>query len=320
MVDRPPRLLFPGCLLVSLVAHGTFVPALDALCGHAPPRRRPVRVTFAPRPEPADKAPAHPRPKRFIDVPKSVPVGTPSAPTDKIGRHDVRAADLDTRKSRLDHEPHMDGTTQAYTVPRPAGGNRVPGSTRIRPAAPAKRRPAARRPSACPARDRGVLAKVPRPHPPQRRAPRAKPSPGRSARRIPRGRSGLVIQQLPQPPRKSPDSRADKRGAPIYNIKMHEYAPYYKHIRDRVLLNWSVRSTARYSRLYPSDRRIKIVVNFQVNVDGYIDEDKLELADDGGALLLAADVLAAVGNASPFDKFPKSVKEDRLAISFHFHF
>ena len=128
----------------------------------------------------------------------------------------------------------------------------------------------------------------------------------------------VLEQKAPEPPRRSPDSRAGRAGSPIYNINMEAYAPYYKHVRDRVLLAWSIHRAARYTPPYPTRRETKVVVRFRVRADGRMEE--LELLDDGGVVLLAADVLSAVRNAAPFNTFPEFVKEDHLAISFHFFF
>ena len=116
----------------------------------------------------------------------------------------------------------------------------------------------------------------------------------------------------------APRSSARHKGELAFNIKADEYAPYYKHILDRIGLAWYIHSGWDFSAALKPGEEHKISVTFRVARSGEIRDAKI--ADDGGSLLLATRILNAVKSASPLNAFDDYIKEERLAIRFTFLF
>jgi len=129
-------------------------------------------------------------------------------------------------------------------------------------------------------------------------------------------RTGLRIEQWPMSlQHKSPRSAAGESGQAMFNVRMHKHARYYKRIRDRVALGLYLQRVARYvPPARGSDKAV--VVAFRVMPDGRI--DRIQLVDDGGMVLVAADIMSAIKSCSPIDKFPADMKDDHLDIQYHF--
>lgn len=107
-------------------------------------------------------------------------------------------------------------------------------------------------------------------------------------------------------------------GAPSFNVKKHEYADYFKHIRDRVSLYWFLGYGTRAEIKLETKNDKPIVVEFKVLPNGSIDDVKI--IDDAGNFPLASRLIFSVKNAAPLNPFPPNIKEPSIDVKFNFYF
>jgi hypothetical protein len=106
-------------------------------------------------------------------------------------------------------------------------------------------------------------------------------------------------------------------GEVMHNIKQHEYAEYYKHIRDRVVASWEARYSHDLHRLL--QKHNKATVMFRVEPDGSIKGIRPG-PDQTRNLELVTRLMQVIRNASPLDRFPEKITEPYLPIRFDFYF
>ncbi len=106
-------------------------------------------------------------------------------------------------------------------------------------------------------------------------------------------------------------------GELIVNIKRHEYADYYKHIRDRILSSWEARYSHDLHKLLQKNYRATVV--FRVEPDGSI-RGVRPGPDQTRNLELVTKLMQVIRNAGPLDKFPEKITEPYLPIRFDFYF
>lgn len=112
-------------------------------------------------------------------------------------------------------------------------------------------------------------------------------------------------------------SNAPIQGSESFNIKKHEYAPYYKHIRDKIRLFWLVQyGTDASINLVTKDYK-PVVVEFKVLPSGKIVQ--VVISNTAGNDLLASKVQASVQNTM-LNKFPDYVNEKFINVRFNFYF
>lgn len=107
-------------------------------------------------------------------------------------------------------------------------------------------------------------------------------------------------------------------GAPSFNVKKHEYADYFKHIRDRISLYWFLGYGTRAEIKLETRDDKPIIVEFKVLPDGSIDDVKI--VEDAGNFNLASRLISSIKNAAPLNPFPSKIKEPSIDVRFNFYF
>ena len=113
-------------------------------------------------------------------------------------------------------------------------------------------------------------------------------------------------------------SNAAIPGAPTFNVKKHEYADYFKHIRDRISLYWFLGYGTRAEIKLETKDDKPIIIEFKVYPNGAIDDVKI--VDDAGNFNLASRLISSVEKASPINPFPPKIKEPSIDVRFNFYF
>ena len=96
-------------------------------------------------------------------------------------------------------------------------------------------------------------------------------------------------------------SNAAIPGAPSFNVQKHEYASYFKHIRDRVSLYWFLGYGTRAEIKLETKDDKPIIIEFKVLPNGSIDDVKI--ADDAGNFQLASRLVSSIKKAAPLNPF-----------------
>lgn len=113
-------------------------------------------------------------------------------------------------------------------------------------------------------------------------------------------------------------SNASIPGAPSFHVKKHEYADYFKHIRDRISLYWFLGYGTRAEIKLETKNDHPIIIEFKVFPDGSVDE--IKIVDDAGNFQLASRLISSIKNASPLNPFPSKIKEPSIDVRFNFYF
>jgi hypothetical protein len=113
-------------------------------------------------------------------------------------------------------------------------------------------------------------------------------------------------------------SNAAIPGAPSFNVQKHEYASYFKHIRDRISLYWFLGYGTRAEIKLETKDDKPIIIEFKVLPDGSIDDVKI--TDDAGNFQLASRLISSIKNAAPLNPFPVNIKEPSIDVKFNFYF
>ena len=106
-------------------------------------------------------------------------------------------------------------------------------------------------------------------------------------------------------------------GKESFNIKKHEYAPYYKHIKDKIRLYWLLQFGTDASINQETDDFKPVVVTFKALPSGKITDVKI--VDSAGNELLASKVQSSIQN-TPLDKFPEYIDEKYINVKFSYYF
>jgi len=106
-------------------------------------------------------------------------------------------------------------------------------------------------------------------------------------------------------------------GAESFNIKKHEYAPYYKHIKDKIRLYWLLQYGTDASINQVTNDFKPVIVTFKALPSGKITDVKI--ADSAGNELLASKVQASIQN-TPLDNFPEYIDEKYINVKFSYYF
>lgn len=113
-------------------------------------------------------------------------------------------------------------------------------------------------------------------------------------------------------------SNAAIPGAPSFNVKKHEYADYFKHIRDRISLYWFLGYGTRAEIKLATRDDKPIIIEFKVLPDGSI--DGVKIVDDAGNFNLASRLVSSIKNAAPLNPFPSHIREPSIDVKFNFYF
>ena len=112
-------------------------------------------------------------------------------------------------------------------------------------------------------------------------------------------------------------SNAPLGGAGSFNVKKHEYAPYYKHIKDKIRLYWLLQYGTDASISQVTKGFKPIVVTFKVFPAGKI--LNVEIVDSAGNELLASKIRISIQNTI-LNKFPDYINEKYIDIKFSYFF
>ncbi len=112
-------------------------------------------------------------------------------------------------------------------------------------------------------------------------------------------------------------SNSSITGTESFNIKKHEYAPYYKHIKDKIRLYWLLQFGTDASINQETDDFKPVVVTFKALPSGKITDVKI--IDSAGNELLASKVQSSIQN-TPLDKFPEYIDEKYINVKFSYYF
>jgi hypothetical protein len=112
-------------------------------------------------------------------------------------------------------------------------------------------------------------------------------------------------------------SNAPLRGAESFNVKKHEYAPYYKHIKDKIRLYWLLQYGTDASINQVTKGYKPIVVTFKVFPSGKI--MNVEITDSAGNELLASKIRMSIKNTT-LNKFPDYINEKHIDVKFSYFF
>jgi len=112
-------------------------------------------------------------------------------------------------------------------------------------------------------------------------------------------------------------SNAPMTGAESFNVKKHEYAPYYKHIKDKIRLYWLLQYGTDASINQVTKGYKPIVVTFKVLPSGKI--MNVEITDSAGNELLASKIRVSIQNTT-LNKFPDYINEKYIDVKFSYFF
>ncbi len=121
----------------------------------------------------------------------------------------------------------------------------------------------------------------------------------------------------PQAKKDSRDSSAEEKGEASFNIKMDEYAKYYRHVSKQIGSTLDILYGGDISLISPKPAEEKIIVDFKILRTGEITDVKLVY--DGGDYLLSSMIMSSVRGTS-LDRFPKYIREEVLKIRYTFYF
>lgn len=113
-------------------------------------------------------------------------------------------------------------------------------------------------------------------------------------------------------------SNAAIPGVPSFHVKKHEYAAYFKHIRERISLYWFLGYGTRAEIKLETVDDKPIIVEFKVLPNGAI--DGVKIIDDAGNFHLASRLISSIKSAAPLNPFPSNVKEPSIDVRFNFYF
>ncbi len=112
-------------------------------------------------------------------------------------------------------------------------------------------------------------------------------------------------------------SNASLSGAESFNVKKHEYAPYYKHIKDKIRLYWLLQYGTDASINQVTKGFKPIVVTFKVFPSGKI--KNVEIVDTAGNELLASKIKVSIKNTT-LNKFPDYINDEHIDVKFSYFF
>ncbi len=112
-------------------------------------------------------------------------------------------------------------------------------------------------------------------------------------------------------------SNASVIGAESFNVKKHEYAPYYKHIRDKIRLYWLLQYGTDQSINQVTKDYKPVVVTFKVLASGEI--VNVVIVNSAGNELLASKIRISIRNTT-LNTFPEYIDEEHIDVKFSYFF
>lgn len=126
------------------------------------------------------------------------------------------------------------------------------------------------------------------------------------------GNRGLSMHQY-----KDKSSNATLYGEPTFNIKKDEYAPYYKHIRDKISLYWQLYFGTDHSINLETKDHSPIIIDFKILPSGRVVD--VRIVEDAGNPFLASRTQTSIINTQ-LDVFPPYINEKLIDVRFNFYF
>ncbi len=112
-------------------------------------------------------------------------------------------------------------------------------------------------------------------------------------------------------------SNAPLTGTESFNVKKHEYAPYYKHIRDKIRLYWLLQYGTDQSINQVTKDYKPVVVTFKALPSGKI--VNVVIVDSAGNELLASKIRISIRNTT-LNTFPEYIDEEHIDVKFSYFF
>ncbi len=113
------------------------------------------------------------------------------------------------------------------------------------------------------------------------------------------------------------DANAAREGQEAFAVMKDLYAPYYRHIRDRISWYWILKYGTRAEINLETKPNTPIIIEFKVHPNGKI--KTVEIIDGAGNKLLASYIRDSI-TETRLNKFPSYVEEEFLDIRFNFYF
>jgi hypothetical protein len=120
------------------------------------------------------------------------------------------------------------------------------------------------------------------------------------------------------PPMNSAEANAPGEGQPSFSVKKDAYAPYYKHIRDRISWYWYLGYGTRQEIKLETENNQPIIVEFKIYPEGVVKEVKI--VQEAGNHLLASRIKDSI-EATRLQEFSRyNVEEEYIDVRFNFYF
>ena len=129
--------------------------------------------------------------------------------------------------------------------------------------------------------------------------------------------NGKSAYNIPAPSLNADLSNTSLFGKPSFNIRKHEYAKYYKHIRDKISLYWLLYFGTDQSIKFTTEDNRPVIVEFKIRPSGKITD--VIISDDAGNPFLASRTQTTVINTQ-LDEFPPFIEEEFIDVKFNFFF
>ena len=114
------------------------------------------------------------------------------------------------------------------------------------------------------------------------------------------------------------EANAQGEGSPSFTVRKDEYAPYYRHIRDRISWYWYLGYATRQEMKLETEENKPIIIEFKVYSEGVVKEAKI--VQEAGNHLLASRIKDSI-EGTHLDKFSVfGVKEEYIDVRFNFYF
>jgi hypothetical protein len=113
------------------------------------------------------------------------------------------------------------------------------------------------------------------------------------------------------------DGNAPRDGMEAFSVRKDEYAPYYRHIRDRISWYWVLKYGTRAEINLETNTNSPIIISFKVYPGGEI--KAVKIVDAAGNNLLASYISNSIAETR-LNKFPSYVEEEFIDVRFNFYF
>lgn len=113
------------------------------------------------------------------------------------------------------------------------------------------------------------------------------------------------------------DANAPREGQEAFTVMKDEYAPYYRHIRDRITWYWVLKYGTKAEIKLETKKNTPIIIEFKVYPNGEI--KSVHVVEEAGNHLLASYIKETISETR-LKKFPSYVEEEFIDVRFNFYF